>query len=291
MFSPEDLAALVAVADSGSVRGAAAVVRRTQPAVTQAIKRLEQAVGFALLDRSGYRARLTDRGEVFAKRARLSLQQARSLESLATLLARGVEPRLRIVCHGALDHELWLHLTADLAQRFPDTVLELEIAEGDRPIRILLRNEAHLGLALQGSPELGSPVLDGARVGEVEFVTVVRAERIAELKAGALPQILVADFEDARAAYGVVEGQRHWRVASHALKAALILQGSGWGSVPRSLVDKALRKRTLRTVFHLGLKERSRHPFSLYRRRDLPQGPAATHVWNSVTDAANTISG
>jgi DNA-binding transcriptional LysR family regulator len=57
MFVIHDLAVLVAVADGGSVRSAAAALGRTQPAVSQAIQRLEGAVGFSLLDRSGYRAR------------------------------------------------------------------------------------------------------------------------------------------------------------------------------------------------------------------------------------------
>src|SRR5690606_32198436 len=108
----------VAVADGGSVRRAAAAMERTQPAVTQAIQRLEDAVGFALLDRSGYRVRLTERGEAFVKRARLTVKQARELKAFASVLSSGVEARLRIGVHGAIPTEAWMPLLTELPQRF-----------------------------------------------------------------------------------------------------------------------------------------------------------------------------
>src|SRR5262245_32235039 len=88
MFVVHDLAALVAVAESGSVRRGASALGRTQPAVSQAIQRLEEAAGFALLDRSGYRVRLTERGETFVKRG-LSLPNSSELTSGSSTIRIG----------------------------------------------------------------------------------------------------------------------------------------------------------------------------------------------------------
>src|SRR5262245_22315666 len=130
MYSSQDLAVLVAIAETGSLRGAAAALGKTQPAVTQAVQRLEEAVGFPLLDRTSYRAKLTERGETFVQRARVAVEHLTALETTAQLLSRGIEPRLRIGVHGAIPDETWVHLIRDIPQRFPNTVIEIEAGEG-----------------------------------------------------------------------------------------------------------------------------------------------------------------
>ena len=46
MFTLHDLTVFIAVADGGSVRQAALAMNRTQSAISQAVQRLEDAVGF-----------------------------------------------------------------------------------------------------------------------------------------------------------------------------------------------------------------------------------------------------
>lgn len=230
MFTPQDLAALIAVADAGSIHRAAEVLGRTQPAVTQAIQRLEEAVGFQLLDRSGYRVSLTERGAIFAKRARATVKQARDLRVFASVLERGIEAQLRISIHGAIPPNAWMHLIADIPMRFPDTVLELHVGEGDSPIRRLQNDESDLAIVLSLAADHRNTNLERLMLGEVEFVTVVQAARIdigEEDNLAALPQILVADFDDPTTSYGVVEGHRYWRLSDHRLKAAAIVAGTG----------------------------------------------------------------
>ena len=282
MFVVHDLAALVAIADVGSVRSAAVVLGRTQPAVSQAIQRLEEAVGFALLDRSGYRVRLTERGESFVKRARVAVRQARDLREFADVLSRGIEARLRIVVHGAIPMAEWLPLIDGVAERFPDTVLELQAGEGDAPIRRLMSDEAELAIVLSPSRDAQPPGVMCQLLGELEFVTVVHAKRLVsnlDDDLASLPQILVADFDDAVTTYGVVEGHRSWRVNDHRMKAAIIAAGDGWGSVPAVLVESALRDGSLSTLRYRGAGPCSRWPYFLYRKQERLQGPVASFIW------------
>jgi len=60
----EDLRAFVTVASERSFSRAARKLRRTQPAVSQAIRRLEDAAGERLIDRSSRDGTLTDAGEL-----------------------------------------------------------------------------------------------------------------------------------------------------------------------------------------------------------------------------------
>ncbi len=285
MLSTHDLMIFVTVADAGSVRHAATLLARTQPAISQAIQRLEQAVGFALLDRSGYRARLTERGELFLKRARVAVAQAKELQGFADVLARDNEARLRIAVHGAIPNEDWMPLVIGASTHFPDTVLELRRGEGDAPLRWLAEEQADLAIALGEPPPRHAMALDRKALGDVEFVNVVSASKVTstvEQDLASLPQILVADFDEPSASYGVVEGHRYWRVGDHPTKLAAIVAGSGWGSVPAALAAPHLQAAVLRTITYHGIGPRSSHPFFLFRHRERSAGPLASLLWERV---------
>src|SRR6478735_2961183 len=66
-----DLKYFETVADLGHVGQAADKLGRTQPALTKAVQRLEQAFGAALFERQGRGIRLTPVGEVLLARARV----------------------------------------------------------------------------------------------------------------------------------------------------------------------------------------------------------------------------
>lgn len=285
MLSIQDLAVFVAVAESGSVRNAASLLSRTQPAVSQSIQRLEQAVGFPLLDRSGYRARLTERGEIFLKRARAAVAQSKELQNFADLLSRGNEARLRIAVHGAIATDGWMHLIDEISQRFPDTVLELRRGEGNAPLRWLLEEQVDLAIAIGEPTHRDATALDRKPLGEIAFVNVVRTSNLVstpEQDLALLPQILVADFDDPAASFGVVEGHRYWRVGDHQIKLAAIVAGSGWGAVPAWMARDDLASKVLSTITYRGIRSSGTHAYFLYQRREHAAGPVAAHIWEGL---------
>ena len=282
MYAIHDLAAFVAVADGGSVRQAASDLGRTQPAITQAIQRLELAVGFTLLDRSTYRSTLTERGALFLKRARATIRQSKDLKAYAEVLSRGNEACLRIAIHGALAPETWLPMLASVAEHFPDTVIELHTGEGNAPLRRLLSGEADLAIAINSPIDNAAMEVERQVVGEVEFVNVVRTRLVAhsvEDGLATLPQIIVSDFADANAQFGIAQGHRFWRVSDHRIKVAAIVAGIGWGVVPKWLVNSLLVDGSLQSITYRGIGPHSRHPFYIYHRREVPLGPVAAYIW------------
>jgi DNA-binding transcriptional LysR family regulator len=91
------LETFLAVAQTGSFSGAAKVVHRTQPAVSQVIRKLEEDLGEPLFDRSSRDGRLTDAGKVLQeyaqkmlnlrREARASLQELRQFQRGTLVLA------------------------------------------------------------------------------------------------------------------------------------------------------------------------------------------------------------
>ncbi|MBN9022236.1 MAG: LysR family transcriptional regulator, partial [Rhizobiales bacterium] len=68
-FSLRHVRYFVAVADAGSISGAARQLSISQSAVTEAVKALEDDLGAALLERSGRGVALTHRGQLFLRDA------------------------------------------------------------------------------------------------------------------------------------------------------------------------------------------------------------------------------
>jgi DNA-binding transcriptional LysR family regulator len=68
-------------------------------------------------------------------------------------------------------------------------------------------------------------------------------------------------------------GSRTWRLADLGAKHALLLEGIGWGNMPREMVEKDLASGRL-VELHLPDHRGGVYPLSALWRRDLPPGPA-----------------
>ena len=105
------LRSLTAVADSGGVTRAAGRLNLTQSAVSMQIKRLEEALGLGLLDRSGRGVALTAEGEQLLGYARRML--ALNDEALARLTGEDWEGEIRF----GVPHDIvYPHIPAVLAR-------------------------------------------------------------------------------------------------------------------------------------------------------------------------------
>lgn len=95
---PHALAALVAVADTGSVSAAARTRGLTQPTLSRQIQELERAVGARLIERSSTGASLTPAGEALAQGAREVLAQLAGLAGRARAAGDEVGGEVRLGC-------------------------------------------------------------------------------------------------------------------------------------------------------------------------------------------------
>jgi DNA-binding transcriptional LysR family regulator len=90
------LSAFVAVAEEGAFTRAATRLGVVQPAVSQAVRRLEEEIGIALVERSSRRVALTAAGEAFLPHARAVLARMAEAERAAAELASGRAGTVRL---------------------------------------------------------------------------------------------------------------------------------------------------------------------------------------------------
>jgi DNA-binding transcriptional LysR family regulator len=122
-----DIAALktfLAVAQERSFSRAAAKVHRTQPAVSQAVRRLEVDLGEQLFDRSSKSGTLTDAGKVLQNYGERLVRLAEEAESAMRELRDLRRGRVLIGANEAAVHTL-LPLVATFRQRFPDIAIDV----------------------------------------------------------------------------------------------------------------------------------------------------------------------
>jgi len=176
MYDLTRLAALVAVAEAGSITRAAARLGYTAPALSQQMAKLEREAGAVLLVRSHRGARLTAAGELLAERARRVLDEMeRARHELAGLsgLSGG---RLRVGTFTTAGIHLLPPVLSAFRRAYPG--VELSVAEYEPPggVTAVATGEADVALTHTYEPaEPAAPppgvVVEPLLVEELVLVT------------------------------------------------------------------------------------------------------------------------
>ena len=157
-----DLTALrifLTVAEERSFSRAAAKVHRTQPAVSQAVKRLEEELGEQLFDRSSKSGTLTDAGRVLQNYGQRLVRLAEEAESAMRELRDLRRGRVLIGANEAAIHTL-LPLMARFRQKVPDIAVDVRRVPA-RQIAVEVQ---------QGSLDFGALTFRPAEEGLLEVV-------------------------------------------------------------------------------------------------------------------------
>lgn len=151
------LRSFAAVADAGGVTRAAAQLNLTQSAVSMQLKRLEEALGQPLLDRSARTIALTAQGEQLLAYARrlLSLND----EAWQRLTHPSFEGELEF---GVPHDIIWPHVPAVLKQfaaQYPRVKLQLHSSYTSRLKELLARSEMDIILTTEAGLDSGGETL------------------------------------------------------------------------------------------------------------------------------------
>ena len=120
----QDLNSFVVVAEERSFSKAARRLHRTQPAVSQAIRRLEEAVGGRLFDRSSKNGALTEAGVLLRDHAVRLLRMASEAEASVRELQQVRRGRVIIGANEAAVHSV-LPYVRDYAAAHPQVTVEV----------------------------------------------------------------------------------------------------------------------------------------------------------------------
>jgi len=275
------LEALDAVIRHGGFAGAATHLHKVQSAVNYQVRKLERQLGLALLDRTGYRVRLTPAGEAVLAEGRQVLAHAGRVASVAQQFVAGFEPRLTVIVDGILP----LGPTFAALRR---------LGEERVPTRIQVKVEFLGGVQYRFDKDgadlmlvkdyVARPELSAKALPELECVLCAApAHPLAAQASVTLAQLhdhielSVQDSSDQGDDRHMFGGERVFYLSGFEAKKQALLMGLGFGWMPRHLADEELRAGTLRELRHVG---GSRYRFTplLVHRLDRPLGRTATRL-------------
>lgn len=276
--SLDQWAVLAAVIDQGGYAQAAALLNKSQPAVSYALARLQEALDVPLLVVEGRKAVLTEHGRVLLQRARPLLRDLETLERLAGKLKQGWEPELRLVVDVAFPRSLLLAIVAELQQLCPSTQMQLSDAVLSGAEQAIEDAAADVVVTSRVPPGfLGSFLMDIRFIAvaaprhplfevEVPLTTSHLARHV---------QVVVRDSGQKRPRNeGWLGADRRCTVSSIEASLATVKAGLGYAWLPEHLLADALREGSVQPLPLAVGGERNMELYLVTVRPELA-GPAA----------------
>ncbi len=135
------------IARAGGVSQAARKMGRKQPAVSLALKRLEEHLGVRLCDRGPAGFRLTDEGEFIADVTGRMVQLVEEVPGRITQLSELVSGSIRIMVISNVVDEIFDAAIESFHNKCPAVELQIEVATWDVISRAVLRGNIDVGVA------------------------------------------------------------------------------------------------------------------------------------------------
>ena len=153
-FTLKQCAYFVAVAEQGGIAQASRVLNISQPAVAQALDKLEQIFDFRLLDRHHARGtELTPQGRAFLDSARTLLKQAERSGHDARAISAGIAGIIRLGCFHTIAPFYLAQIIAAYRQAWPDIKIISSELRQDEIVSSLDAGEIDLALTYDMSLE------------------------------------------------------------------------------------------------------------------------------------------
>jgi DNA-binding transcriptional LysR family regulator len=237
------------IIQTGSFKGAAEELNRTQPAISLSMKRLEEELAVPLFDRSSYRPTLTAYGKMFLERSLKVLLNMQELENLTQSFQNKEEPELGIAIDGISPLPRLLRLFKQFGEGFPNTKLNLSFETLSESERRVLEKEAAIGI----THFLGdSNFLEVVPIATVRMLPVMSRELFEERQVAReeqlrdIDQIVLADKNPRKGvSFGLLEGGKKWRLNDNNFKREIIYAGLGWGHLPEHTITRELAEQEL----------------------------------------------
>jgi len=275
----EQARALDALERAGTFAGAAKELRRGHTSVLYLLSTLEDALGFPVLDRSGYRTRLTPRGRRVLDGCRALLAAEAALASTIVELRAGWEPTVEVVFDGIVPIDPLLRAVGRLvAEKVPTRIdVRAEFLAGVEDA--FERDVADLMIAVlpprrTDLTTVELPPLRASLVARADHPLARGRHDVRALRSHLLLTVRGSDPRLDLSTAGI-EARSTVLLNDFASKRAAILAGIGYGWLPDVLIAPELAKGRLVRIRWTHTSTHIFHP-RLYHRGQ--PGPAARQL-------------
>ena len=244
VLTPDSLAMLQVISETGSFAAAARHLGLVPSALTYRVRQIEDALDVLLFDRTARQARPTEAGaELLREGARL-LREIDAVANRVRRVATGWEPQLTIAVDGVVSPHTMLELVDAFYAMAPPTHLKLRDGIMTGTLEALTTGNADLaiGVSAEGSNVAG---LQQGLLGELRFIYVVAPhhplaavpEPITDATLLQHRAVAVADSaQRGGATMGLLGGQDVLTVDTMQAKVQAQLRGLGGGFLPEPMV-------------------------------------------------------
>lgn len=286
VLTPDALALLQRIADSGSFAAAARACNMVPSALTYRVRQIEDALDVLLFDRSSRQAKPTEAGlELLREGARL-LDEIDAVANRVRRVATGWEPQFTIAVDSIIHPATVMELCEAFFALKPPTRLRLRDETLSGTLEALTSGQADLALGVK-SEAAGRADLQVRPLGAQHFVFVVApnhplAKAPEPLSDQAIRQhraVAVADsVQRGRGlTIGLLGGQDVFTVSTFAAKLDAHLRGLGCGFLPDGLVQPYVE--TGRLVEKRVAREERKEQVSYAWRRSASSGRGLALQW------------
>ncbi len=280
----------MAVVDSGGYAQAAAVLHKSQSAITYGVQKLEALLRVQALTIVGRKAVLTPSGEVLYRRAKALLEEAGALEGAAGHLAAGWESELRLAVEIIFPTWMLLQCLAQFGQEQPQTRIELYESVLSGTEEALLQRRVDLAICSRvpqgfaGDPlmrlrfvAMAHPEHPLHRLGRELTLTDLRQHR----------HLIIRDTGSQRRSGSWVGAEQSWTVSHKATSIHAAGLGLGFAWFPEDTVRGELERHELKPLPLREGAERWGELYLVFSDRDYA-GPGALRlaelIRNTVAD-------
>ena len=244
VLTPEALAMLQAIAESGSFAAAARALGLVPSALTYRVRQIEDALDVLLYDRSSRQAKLTEAGgELLREGARL-LAEIDAVANRVKRVATGWESQLTIAVDSIISKITVMELCEAFFALNPPTRIKLRDEALSGTLQTLTTGQADLALGVAVEPGITSGIQNKV-LGNLKFVYAVAPHHPLANSPEPLKDELILRHRAVAVAdtvqrgngltFGLLSGQDVLTVASMQAKLDAQLRGLGGGFVPESM--------------------------------------------------------
>lgn len=283
-----------AIVDHGSVRGAAAALHISQPALSVAVRNLEDTLGLALFERVGRGIEATAHGHRFYRHARSILAQSEKAVADMQSAAGDSAREVKVAAPGMIANHVITRPIARFLAANPDIRVNVLQLAGPTVEQALLLGEVDIGFTTRS---MGDPIAQSAMFEENAVACLRPDHAAANANTIDWPTLLDMPLATLPRTYLIhrklrEEARKHRRSANIVLETDVMLllaeavrTGAATGLMIRSAVPEDLKA--------VPVQGPEQQPFTIYGcwRQDIPLASGTERLLAFLSAETNTNTG